>query len=176
MVCCSRFERDSDVLDTLQKAERTLMPVIIQAGFAGKALFEIEKDECDEAGGLVVTLNVDGRPLRLRLNIKAAARDNFQYAAAMIPQRICEFRKHATRFDERIEPVRAKVEARIDRAGHGMRLVSFGMEPLDVRQAFHWYEQRLEAQIEMLDHTLEQIPISTHHILQRRSSWRTRQA
>jgi hypothetical protein len=164
MVCFSRFERDSDVIGTLQKAERTLMPVIIQAGVADKALFELEKDERDEAGGAVISLNVDGRPLRLRLNIKAAARCDFQEVAAMIPQRICEFRKHAARFDERIEPVRAKVEARIDRAGHGMRLVSFGMEPLDVRQAFHWYEQRLEAQIEMLDHTLapEIVPLRSY--------------
>lgn len=164
MVLHNGFERDSDVLGTLKKAERALMPVIVKAGVADKALFELEKDGRDEAGGLVVSLIVDGRTLRLRINIKAAAHRDFQEVAAMIPQRICEFRKHAARFDERIEPVRAKVEARIDRAGHGMRLVTFGMEPLDVRQAFHWYEQRLEAQIEMLDHTLapEIVPLRSY--------------
>ena len=164
MVLHNRFERDSDVLGTLEKAERALLPVIIQAGIADKALFELEKDERCEAGGAVISLNVNSRMLRLRLDIAAAARRDFRDAATMIPQRIREFRKHAARFDERVELVRAKVEARIDRAGNGMRLVSFGMEPLDMRQAFHWYEQCLEAQIEMLDHTLahEIVPLRSY--------------
>lgn len=168
MVLYNRFGRDSYLAGTLQTAEQALSPVIIRAGIVDKALFEIEKDERSEFERAVISLNVDGRILRLRMDIDAASRRDFRDAAVMIPQRVCEFRKHARRFDERIELLRVKVQERIDRAGHGMRLVSFDMEPLDVRQAFHWYEQCLEARVEILDRTLTSEIVSLRSYTYRR--------
>ena len=155
MVLHNGLEREAELLGILQKAEQALLPVIAQAGVVDKASFEIEKDGRGDFKGGVISLNVDGRTLRLGLDIEAASHRDFRYAALVIPQRIREFRKHAKRFDERMETLRVKVQERIDRAGHGMRLISFDMEPLDVRQAFHWREQCLEARVELLDPTLK---------------------
>ncbi len=155
MVLHNGPERETELLGILQKAEQVLLPVIAQAGVVNKASFEIEKDGRGDFEGAVISLNVDGRTLRLRLEIEAASHRDFRYAALMIPQRISEFRKHAKRFHERMETLRIKVQERIVRAGHGMRLISFDMEPLDVRQAFHWNEQCLEARVETLDPTLK---------------------
>ncbi len=109
----------------------------------------------DDNDGVLINFAIDGVDLIVLVDERSTEGHGEAFIADALRSRIAEVTTQRERFVDHFSRVRNRVESSIERAKAGMRLISFGMEPLPFWAAFDWRRVRFDATIEALNPMLQ---------------------